>query len=191
MTKTLTPFSTPLSRDAVAESFSDVADIIAQTVNAFAYKYCQDAEELLSEASLIFVAIHQDFDASRFDDYEKYVRTTLWFRLFDQYRLRQGYRRKTPGHTLAAFGGDSDHPEGVDYFESLESKPNTFHGRLSGASDDAQFVVGILSEFSDQYVGRWARNVRVFRNALESTLENFGWGCDRISETLEELGALL
>lgn len=168
-------------RDCAAESFADMFPMIKRIVRAFCRRYRRDVAETISEASFLFLRIHQQYRPNRYPDYEKYVRVKLWYRLQDSIVRDTGSKRKKHNRQL-----DMDICDG-----QLPQVNTEFNGRLQTTSKDARFVVGILGTFSNRNVSRWARSGLHFRAALESTLSEFGWAATRITESLDELRAIL
>lgn len=161
--------------DAATVTYHDVYPLLCKICKNVRRAYGGgDWDELMAEASQVYVEAYQTYDY-RLGDFSKRVAYMVWYRLTNQLRDRH---RRNRGHKRV------EH-----YMNAVPDHRRTgVLGLIREVSDDARTVVRLVldgPEYRDGATGDKQRR------ALVQTLTNLGWAGARIAESFNEIRGML
>jgi hypothetical protein len=176
-----------LDNDIATECYTDVQQLIADTVRAFVARHGGHYDDLLADANTAWLKGHRAFLEGRnnSESYETEIRRWVWFELFDEYRVRSQHRRQTkttikneefPEQLVARRGGF----DLVEFFDEL--------------SEDARYAARLVLDTPAELCaaararGGTDRNLRCL---IRQYLAGMGWSATHITNVFEEIAGAL
>lgn len=168
----------PCQQRSAEETFLEVQDLIRKQVWGLIRTYGGDFDEMMAEASYLFIAAYNDWDG--IVPFTTWVSNWIRWSLIDQLRIRIGHQARYTYVDDEVLTRNINNWQPADLLEEL--------------STDAAMVVKLVletpAEIASIIEGKGGQP-RNYRSTIRSYLISLGWTAKQISDSFAEIRAAL